>query len=126
MPGRHESPPLRAWIPMGVLVVLVVLGIAALTVRAAETPFGIGNGQVPDVVDRGICPATRALTERGLRWGFQGEPDVYSEALNPPETSSTPDCKLEVLRQSVRPGTQLREGQVIRLATLCSDTRSCG
>ena len=120
---KGVRPPLRDWIPLGVLVGLVTLGLVGLLIRGAETPFGIGNNRVPDVVGRDLCSATRAITERGLRWGYPIlEP--FEEAIEAGDDS--PPCSFDtVLSQSVKPGAELQEGAVVRLATVCSEGAGC-
>ena len=119
-------PPLRAWTPFGVFMTLIAVGLVALWIRGAETPFGIGNGRVPDVVGRDLCSATRALTERGLRWGYATSTAISATALNE-SREATPDCSTDiVLRQSPRPGTDVGDGGAVRLATRCSDKAQRG
>ena len=123
---RNALPPLRAWIPLGVLMTLILFGLLALWIRAAETPFGIGDGRVPDVVGRDLCSATHALTERGLRWRYGTSTETLDEALDESRQASF-DCSNDmVLRQSASPGSDLGEGGVVRLATLCTDAAARG
>lgn len=52
------------------VLAIVVAVTACVAIVQAETPFGIGNGTVPGLVDLDECTATQKLEERGLRWRF--------------------------------------------------------
>jgi hypothetical protein len=52
-----------------VAVVAIAVVLILLVVRA-ETPFGFGNGTVPDLVGFDECTATEKLEARELRWRF--------------------------------------------------------
>lgn len=92
-----------------------------LLVRAAETPFGIGNGQVPELVGRDLCSATTAVAERGLRWRIIGSREARRDGLRQ-SRQHEPDCTGdEIVRHSPEPWTRLDEGDVVTLVTVCSD-----
>ena len=122
MPARRDRlPPLREWMPLGVFLALIMALVLALLIKGAETPFGIGNGQVPELVGRDLCSATTAVAERGLRWRITGNGETRSDGLRPSPQSSF-DCTSDlVVRHSPRPRTQLEEGDVVTLVTVCSD-----
>ena len=117
---RARYPPLRFWIPLILFLALIAGVVAALLIRGAETPFGIGNGRVPELVGRDLCSATTAVAERGLRWRIV-DSRIRDDGLRP-SRNETPDCTSDrVVRQSPAPATRLREGDVVTLVTVCSD-----
>jgi beta-lactam-binding protein with PASTA domain len=115
---RQANAPLRAWIP---LISVVTLGIFALWFTQSETPFGIGNGEVPNLVGRDRCDATHALARRGLRWRFPPSAEIQEKAEGR-SLGLSPDCSGDTLvRQSPGVGTDLGEGGVVVLITSCAD-----
>ena len=59
------------WVPRAGLLAFA-LGLAAFAVAEAETPFGIGDGVVPDLRGDSLCVATQRLAARGPRWRNTG------------------------------------------------------
>lgn len=59
-----HDPPVRGKLAIAGAVVGLLAAVQA------ETPLGIGNGVVPDLVGLDECTAARKLEERGLRWRF--------------------------------------------------------
>ena len=104
--------------------VMVMVGAAAALL--AETPFGIGNGRVPDVIGLDACDATAAITERGLRWRWRNERGSHANAIEY-EPRASPSCKVDPIDgQAPQPGTKLREGDVVAIETPCTRERNCG
>jgi beta-lactam-binding protein with PASTA domain len=104
-----------------VLLALIGALVIALLVKGAETPVGIGNGQVPELIGRDLCSATTAVAERGLRWRIIGGREARSDGLRPSRQDSF-DCTSDrVVRQTPERGTRLDQGDVIALVTVCSD-----
>jgi hypothetical protein len=95
------------------ILALLAAGFAAggvVLVTAAETPFGIGDGVVPDLRGQNWCTATKRLERRGLRWRFDNRPAIHRSA---PEDSCVMNPK--VTRQMPAPGNDLGEGSVVVL-----------
>jgi beta-lactam-binding protein with PASTA domain len=90
-------------------------------VCAAETPFGIGDGKVPDLVGKDVCEASRAAADRGLRWRYGPGGDVSAAVLRHDPSVSFTCADDEVVRQSPGPGTDVGEGGVVTLITECTD-----
>ena len=105
------------------VAVVALVGAVVLLVRA-ETPFGVGNGTVPDVVDVDECTAVERIEERGLRWRFGSRAPVGGQpaACVSGEPLSVAD---PVLAQRPRPGTDLGEGGLVVLETDCTRERAC-
>src|SRR3712207_3656368 len=108
------------------LIALPAIGLVAFTtwaVASAETPFGIGNGVVPDVVGRDSeCDALTALEERGLRWLSFG--DLYDRVPArlcdvDEDVSYGSGAPTGIVDQRPEPGTDLGEGGVVRLIREC-------
>ena len=105
--------------PRGLRVVAAaaVAGAAAWAVLTAETPFGIGDGVVPDVRGRGFCGATTVLQERGLRWRSFA---AVASRVHPRECAGAEeDPANPVVEQQPAPGTDLGEGGIVRLRYAC-------
>lgn len=56
------------------VAVAAIVVVLLLVVVRAETPFGIGNGTVRDLVGLDECTATDKLAARELRWRFGRAP----------------------------------------------------
>lgn len=100
---------------------------AALLIAGAETPFGIGNGKVPDLVGVDECTATKRLDKRGLRWRVGDGPvgRVSSSCTSDePFFVSTVADRIEAQRPA--PGTDLGEDGVVVLHTDCGSEPTCG
>ncbi len=110
--GRRQEATLLAVVTTAVLIV------------EAETPFGIGNGKVPDLVGLDECTAASRLGERDLRWRFGNRAPVGGQpaACASGGLFTTAD---EVLAQRPRAGTELEDGAVVRLETACTREPHC-
>jgi beta-lactam-binding protein with PASTA domain len=100
------------WVPrLGFLAVAIAASCSV--VAEAETPFGVGNGIVPELRGTDLCEARERLSKRELRWRFSGDRHIYS---------TRPDCANNygaVGRQSPRPGTRIGAGGVVTLTPSC-------
>ncbi len=120
---------LAALCPKGLrlLAAALVAGAAVWAVVGAETPFGLGDGVVPDVRGREGCEAHVALEERALRWAHRHGP-VHARA---PEGECVAvqddgfDTHNPIVEQRPAPGTDLGEGGIVRLRHAC-EAPSCG
>lgn len=104
---------------------LIVAAVSVvLLVAVAETPFGIGDGTMPEVVGLGECAATERLRERGLRWRFGPRSPVGGRPAScvDPGLFSVSD---EVLGQRPQAGKKLGESEVVVLETACTREPSC-
>jgi hypothetical protein len=108
-----------------VAVVAVVVVLILLVVRA-ETPFGFGNGTVPDLVGLDECTATDKLAARELRWRFGPHSPIGGRPASCIDTGggigSVAD---EIVGQRPTPGTRLSESDVVVLETDCTRERRC-
>ena len=92
----------------------------------AETPFGIGNGTVPDLIGLGECTATEKVAARELRWRFGarapigGRPAAFIDAGG--GIGSVAD---EIVGQRPASGTPLSQSGVVVLETACTRVRHC-
>ena len=118
-----DRPEAKAWLP---LIIVVATSLFALWWWHAETPFGIGNGKVPDLVGRNVCSATAALAKRELRWRVGTFRVVQTKAEHNVVGESFDCSDDKVLRQSPSPGTDVGTGGVVWFATQCSEVTARG
>jgi beta-lactam-binding protein with PASTA domain len=114
----------RFWAGVGAFFALMAVMLGLGWVCGADNPFGfvgLGKGKVPDLVGKDVCEASQAATARGLRWRYGGGGEVLTEALHADRTASFSCSDDEVIRQSPAAGTDLGEGGVVTLITVCSD-----
>lgn len=96
----------------GLLVVLAVAGVLALAVSRAETPFGIGNGRMPDLSGHASrCGAERVLAKRELRWRDHWTDELRAKPCEDPDPSR--GCRSSILSQSPAPGTRVAPGHIV-------------
>lgn len=99
----------------------------ALLLVTAETPLGIGNGTVPDLVGIDECTATERLAKRGLRWRFGDRSPVGGvsprcDTGDPFWVSTVAD---PIVGQRPAPGTKLDEDAIVVLETACTQEPHC-
>jgi hypothetical protein len=108
-----------------VAVAAIVILLLLLMVRA-ETPFGIGNGTVPDLVGVDECTATDKLAARELRWRFGPRAPIGGRPAACIDTGggigSVAD---EIVGQRPDSGTRLTQAAVVVLETACTRERHC-
>jgi len=92
-------------------VALAVAGVLALAVSSAETPFGIGNGRMPDLSGAGSrCEAEAVLAKRGLHWRDHWTDKLRAKACDQDAAGA---CPGRVLSQWPAPGTRVPEDHVV-------------
>jgi hypothetical protein len=116
---------------LAVVVVLAAASIGVAVVRAAETPFGIGDGVVPDVVGLDDCEAYTLLEKRDLRWITFGRleeraPGDCDDDDGTFDTGSSSFDGVEIVAQRPAAGTDIGEDGVVRLIRRCEQERTCG
>jgi hypothetical protein len=108
------------------VAVLAIVVVLILLVVRAETPFGIGNGRVPDLVGLDECTATDKLADRELRWRFGPHAPIGGRPAPCIDTGggigSVAD---EIVGQRPAPGTRLPASDVVVLETDCTRERRC-
>jgi len=111
---------------------VAVVGVAAVLVLGvvrAETPLGIGDGVVPNLVAKDRCSGEQALAKRNLRWRYGstgrvgGEPCDHIAEDDPSEGQSCADA-IEWQRQPE--GSDLGEGGVVELRSTYYPLRGVG
>ena len=100
---------------------LSVMPAALFIAWALSTPdlLGTGDGKVPDVVGDDMCDATEKITRRELRWRIGEQTSSARLEANPESSFTCADD--DVVRQRPAPGTELGDGGVVTLVTVCSD-----
>jgi len=91
--------------------VLAVGGVVALAMSSAETPFGVGNGRMPDLSRAGSrCEAEALLAKRGLHWRDHWTDELRTEAC---DHDAAHACPGRILSQWPAPGTRVPEDHVV-------------
>jgi hypothetical protein len=104
------------------LAAALVAGAAVWAVVDAETPFGIGDGVVPDVRGSEGCEAYVVLSERGLRWTHRDgmvRGRAPADRCVDAQADDGFDTDNPIVGQHPAPGTDLGEGGVVRLRYGC-------
>ena len=111
------------------LAAAAVAGALVVAGARAETPLGIGDGVVPDLVGEDRCASEQVLAKRDLRWRYGRTGRVGREPcdqiieVDPSEGINCPDT---IERQRPREGTDLGEGGVVELRSTYFPLRGVG
>jgi len=111
------------------LAVAAVAAVLVLAVVRAETPLGIGDGVVPDLVGEDRCAGEQALAKRNLRWRYGRTGRVGRQPCDhiiEDDPSEGIHCPHTIEWQRLPEGTDLGEDGIVELRSNYLPLRGVG